>query len=1647
MKTTITRFLLMAWILLMPAWLKAQTNVTMPDSDELPKVLEEYMGVKSSKNEQYKKDVMTFLEKLRTKTISDNYRTKIVEIMNGFIKKRASTNPHMYYLIRAVNGFWNSGKVDQFDSWAQFLNGMVGERTTSMTRITEVTMFTTNLLEQNYIAGNEKTKVWYMNNNSFKINIKPDEEGENTIFVTFDKGDLRCKQNSDSTLAIYGTSGEFCFKSHTWKGKNGKVDWQRGNLSADSIYAELGAYEIDTKGGEVVAHNVDFYNKKYFSKPIKGDYNDKVVLNSTGEKARYPKFKSKDSNIEIKNLAKDIDYVGGYAQNGVLFNGQSVDSSQWAALVFKYKDEPLIKAEAQAIVFGLNKLEAQEAKVTIYLTKDKTITHPGLKVKYNSETEKLTLFKGNTGMENAYYNDNFHNLSIDINEIQWQHNDTTLYLLTRGAAKRKYATFESEYFYDEELYNQMMALDRTHPLVSLVKCEESVCCKEFSVKDLQRYFYEINQQSLSEVQVHQLLLQMSFNGYVDYNPYTRIATIKQKTYNYNANHAKKRDYDAIFIKTKVAEDKNKDIKSRPQGEEVEATINLNNKDLTIFYPDEFMISKARMVKVKPNQPIVIHEGLDMDISGKIEAGLTDFYGKRFQFDYDKFVINIPESDSMSMLTVNYDEATKREKIDSVKSVFENITGTLMIDEYNNKSGNKENTGLPKLVTRDTSHVYYDNLISGDYDRSKFYMEVYPFDLDSMNFLSMNGVHAKGKFVSNIFPDLDVTLTVQEDQSMGFELEAPPEGYELYNGKAKYFNKVTLNSQGLMGDGEIHYLTATAKADQFQFYPDLVFGDCNSMVIKPVNKSQIGQHPGVQEEYPDMESPKCQLLWKPHEDKFSSISRDTAIALYGKSVNFNGSIDLTPKGMFGNGELLYYGTGTFSEMFTLKNSTYMAKRATFCNFDSQHPGDKEGFFYTDKYDISTDFNTQKAEFVASSDTMNLHFPQHKYDQTTSFFEWNIGTNAYEFGHSLSTQKDRVVRTQDDFNKAKRELNGIKPLWGGVTMSSHKDTLTYGAYFSSFNNEENVLHVHEPGEIVVVDSRIDPSGIIDITLGGKISKFDNAVITASRDSLFHKIIGTTVSIRDKYYFKAVGGQYEYNGSNQGISYLDLDSMEIRRIKLDTAASAPKKLVSFGLGSVKEEQEFMLSPQFMFVGKYSYMGTTPGIKFNGFSFIKQTCDSTVQPFKFEGNINPDNVVFPISEKVIDQNKRRLYTGFYFNEDSLKIYPIFMGHKWNVKDSAVFHTGKGLTYNEEKREFRVAPRRRLNNEEQPENYAVLYKNLCDMYGEGDIQTNANLAPLKLTTKGEIYYKRDANQFSFNNMLALDFHIKNDVMKMMTDDINECYNLRPVTLNSAKIKKRLQFIVGDTVHKMLDDYALTGEVGKIPHSLQVPIVLADMQMYWDSASTSFKSSGEIGVAFINGTPVNKYMNGKVQIVHNRRRGDQITIFLQPTSTKWYYFNYNAGFMYCLSSNDEFNEKIIATKEKERVKKIDKLEYQYVIGAVENKSRFLRSFANDGSPALPDESERAKVNEDIEPEAPELDENGNIIENGGISTPKTDSNGGNEPAESEGDDSDFVLEQDSTPEDDMPATQDNAPASDNSQPAPSQNGSDDDDEEPDYIDE
>lgn len=1514
----------------------AQTSdVFTANAAELSKQVESFISAKTPEN---KAEVNKFKTTLQSGVISGTDLENVVALMNLYVKKRANALPHMLNLVKTIDAFWRKNRSNDFKGWYDYMLKVMNKNI-PVSRMNETIVFTYNLLSYNSleILGN---KNWFLSANDYKMKFVTDKDGDDFIVVESSTTDIRCKVRDDSSLVIYGTTGSYNQKEHTWYGKKGKIDWRRGNLSPDSVYAELSDYTIDTKSDHYKAENILFHNKLYFQRAVQGIVEDKVVLTGKGEKARYPQFRSTVYDLALTDLIDGVDYVGGYSQKGVIFSGYSYsDSLELAKLTFKRNGKPFIVAKTQSVVFGHNKLEGKTSKIEIYVG-DSLIMHPGLKLKYNAETEELILYKGSTDAEVAKYTDYYHNLFIDVNQVEWHRNDTLLYFATRPAAPYDYALFQSDEYFSLDSYSEMKGVTNIHPLVLIKKYYEEELkgnIENYSMKGLQKFIYSTYGSLLSDVQIHQMLLKLSYNDFINYDiGARRIYQINQKLFNWIGMGAGVKDYNSISI-----------ISSMPNRNGVNAILNLNDNILTIYNVLPFDLSQRRMVRVIPDSAITINKDLAIDFRGKIQAGLVDVYGKKFDFDYQKFSINIHNSDSMALFCVEKPKEGQRLRLDSVHSVLENVVGVINIDRPNNKSGFNRNVTtadnhFPLITTTDTSYVYYDRIASEKYVRDKFHVKIYPFTLDSLKYLKKNSFQKKADFVSGVFPLLHITFAVQPDYSLGFTMPTPKDGLQMYGGKGAFYNTVALNGKGLNGDGEIKYLTSVSRSKMFSFYLDSVSGGCYYLDIKGVKADQIGQIKDVKAEYPNVYSDTAYVYWMPHQDVFSTVTQDTTLKLYDKKIAFNGKLDLTPRKMIAQGEMLFNNDGLFSDKFLLKNSTFNADSAMLCNFDENSPGDSTGHFYTGRYDAEYDVTAKYAQFITTGTTSFVHFPQHKYKQFTDYFRYSLASHSFEFGKDLKDyDKKMIANTEDEFQKlmsSYKPNSKYKPLHSGVTMVSDKDTLTFPAQSVSYENSESVVNVNEPGIIEIVDSKIDPSGIIKIRKKGDIDRFDNVLITANLDTSFHKIINTSVKIRDKYYFKAKGGQYEYVNETKDISYLNLDSMEVRKIKLDTAASAPKVRISFGIGSVAPEEDFKLSPQYAFSGKYSFMGLLEGIKFNGFAYIHQNCDTMVRPFKFEGTLNPDHIIFPISERVMDTAKNRLYTGFYQDVTSRDIYPIFMGVKRNAADEPILEASRGLDYSIAGNLYAVAPSRRLQDASNVDNYVAYKQTDCSIYGEGVINTNVNIAPLQLVTKGTINYDREMQSTTLNTILTLNLVIKQDLVKMVADDIAKVEGLAPFNLTDSLIMRKLTMLCGkDTVAKVLKDYTMTGEISKMPSSLSKTFVFTDLTLKFDTIAKAYRSLGKIGISYVGEKTINRYVIGNIEIRPDKRKGDQITIYLEPERGTWYYFNYNAGMLYCLSSNNEFNDKIVNTKEKDRSFKAKDVDYQYLLANDEAKTKFLRS--------------------------------------------------------------------------------------------------------------
>ena len=185
----------------------------------------------------------------------------------------------------------------------------------------------------------------------------------------------------------------------------------------------------------------------------------------------------------------------------------------------------------------------------------------------------------------------------------------------------------------------------------------------------------------AEYKVRQMLITMSFEGYVYYDKETQLVTIRQKLYDYIMAVTRSKDYDVISIKSKAS------------GMLDNAVLELRNLDLMVNGIDYFEFSKANRVATRPRGgQIILKKDREIQFDGELRAGLYTYFGEKFRFNYTDFNIELESVDSLLMeisigidLTGHHDLRTVRSKLKIFQVLFiliiRAITGIYLISRF------------------------------------------------------------------------------------------------------------------------------------------------------------------------------------------------------------------------------------------------------------------------------------------------------------------------------------------------------------------------------------------------------------------------------------------------------------------------------------------------------------------------------------------------------------------------------------------------------------------------------------------------------------------------------------------------------------------------------------------------------------------------------------------------------------------------------------------------------------------------------------------------------------------------------------------------------------------------------------------------------
>ena len=161
-------------------------------------------------------------------------------------------------------------------------------------------------------------------------------------------------------------------------------------------------------------------------------------------------------------------------------------------------------------------------------------------------------------------------------------------------------------------------------------------------------------------------------------------------------------------------------------------------------------------------------------------------------------------------------------IKDVDNLIQLGSAELYIDKPDNKSGLKSLKQYPIINATTYSYIFYDKIpgLEDVYKQENFYFRVDPFTYENIDHYSNQDMKLSGEFVGgDILKPMRQYLVIQENNSLGFNMEIPAEGIEVYGEKGKLYNSLSMSNKGLLGKGTLKHLTSTTVSDEFKFYPD------------------------------------------------------------------------------------------------------------------------------------------------------------------------------------------------------------------------------------------------------------------------------------------------------------------------------------------------------------------------------------------------------------------------------------------------------------------------------------------------------------------------------------------------------------------------------------------------------------------------------------------------------------------------------------------------------------------------------------------------------------------------------------------------------------------------------------------------------------
>ncbi len=1417
--------------------------------------------------------LIPFLEYWNAGLFSEKEQKNIIRQSNIVMGKRLVVFPNLYRYISAVYHLKRFGNEGALTIWMEDFDKQIPEssqgRSEKYLEQYEA-LFARNRL---YESG---TYNWYTSDTSIRM------EYDTAMKIIYRDVLLTCATRKD-TSRIYNTSGIFYPGTLEWKGMKGRVTWERVGLDPDSVYADFQDYRINMKKFEYRVDSAGFMNKKYFTRPILGVFKDETLTSPPGPNSTHPQFEAYLNTLEIKDLFRNIDYLGGFTQQGLRITGSGAGDGN-ASLSLKRGPKEIARIRAKAFRLHQNQVTANPASITIPLDED-SIYHAGLQMKYFVDSAQLLLYQEKDATNRSPFFNSYHDLDMDCGSMEWKIDSNFIDFSTFQVMNdtNLNSFYSGNYYSPAEFYKQQ-GLDDTNPLYVVKDFCETYGTREIKPDILAHFMKKPVEQ------VKAMLFNFSSQGFVAYDFVNDKAIVKDKLYHYLDAKAGKIDYDVIGIHSKAVNESN-------------ARLNLETKDLDIRGVPMVQLSQAHRVYIFPDSnEIKVKKGLDFVFSGRVQAGPFLFFAHESSFEYDTFKLNMPFID---LIKFRVDDFGKEGGQVTVQSPIADASGKLYIDAPRNKSGKTTIPDFPLFKGEKESYVYYDQ--DRHYDKEKFAYNVKPFNLAGLDKLQTDDIKFDGYLnTGGIFPDIDQALVVQEDYSLGFKHITPREGYEAYGGKAVFYDTIDLSNKGLRGHGRLEYLTSVTHSEDFLFYPD-------SMVTSIAEKFNI-ESQVARVEYPDVAAEEIRQVWFPAKDTMRLLTLKKPFRMFGEKSEMYGDLYYSPDGLTGSGKVNFESVELASSNYRFQHHTIDADTLDFKLFTK---GTQDLAVAARKYRTHVDFEQREVEFRTNQKGSYVSFPYNNFACYMDNIDWAMDKNEMRLYNDLGTRFANID------NLTRQELLRLDMSGSDlVATNPQADSLSFFSVTARYDLQTYEIDAENVKLIRVADAAIFPdSSFVKISRGGKINTLKNAAVIADTARQYHTIERADIDITSRFRMSGKGF-YQYKSGAEAVQEVPLISISVDSARHTVAT-----------GSIPESLKFMLNPHFAFRGKMDMNSSRKELEFDGGFKTQDECYPGMLKYwvAFDAWINPDSVRIPVQPPVRDMEGRRVDLALQMSDSEDDIYSSWFTLKKYPKDSAIVAPAGEIYFDEWRGSYRIDQ----SKDKKLPGFEFNPRS-CSFITAGEHNLGLKLDYVSLVSYGDVNYMTVPDSTIANLTLSVNFMFYDGSLTIMADSILKS-NLKGLDVTRKSYLDFLDFTLGSESGDYKKDMAGIGRNKRLPDVLNRTMILTDVNLYWNSFTNSYISRGPIGVMSLGRDPVNRYMNGFVELMR-RRSGDGLFVYLEIDENRYYFFEYRNGILQALSHDKEFVNRINEVKPEKRSMVLPGADqkYEYMVGDKRRMIDFIR---------------------------------------------------------------------------------------------------------------